>query len=93
MRNAMGNTTLSKQQWQPLIEAAKHAFAKAYAPYSKFLVGSAALCADGQIASGCNVENASYGLTVCAERNCLANGVIKGQQQFSAMVVYTEQTQ
>ena len=53
--------------WQALEDAAKQAMAKAYAPYSKFPVGAAALTEDGRIISGCNVENASYGLTLCAE--------------------------
>lgn len=74
-----------------LVEAAKDGFAKAYAPYSNFHVGAAALTADGNVVKGCNVENASYGLTVCAERNCLAQGVIAGQQEFSAIVIYTNQ--
>ena len=74
-----------------LVEAAKDGFAKAYAPYSNFHVGAAALTADGNVVKGCNVENASYGLTVCAERNCLAQGVIAGDQEFSAIVIYTNQ--
>ncbi len=53
--------------WQALEEAAKQAMQNAYAPYSKFPVGAAALTEDGRIVSGCNVENASYGLTLCAE--------------------------
>ncbi|HSP86305.1 MAG TPA: cytidine deaminase [Psychrobacter sp.] len=74
-----------------LVAAAKEGFAKAYAPYSQFQVGAAALTATGKIVQGCNVENASYGLTVCAERNCLAQGVISGEQAFSAIVIYTNQ--
>lgn len=53
--------------WQALEDAAKQAMQRAYAPYSKFPVGAAALTGDGRIVSGCNVENASYGLTLCAE--------------------------
>ncbi|ASP50088.1 cytidine deaminase [Cognaticolwellia beringensis] len=74
-----------------LVSAAKAGFEKAYAPYSNFHVGAAALTASGKIVKGCNVENASYGLTVCAERNCLAQGVISGEQVFKALVVYTNQ--
>ena len=83
-----------KQQaidWQKLTEYAKESAAKAYAPYSKFYVGAAAYTQQGTVVKGCNVENASYGLTVCAERNCIAQAVINGEQNFTAMVIYTEQ--
>ncbi|WP_347110285.1 cytidine deaminase [Paenarthrobacter sp. S56] len=59
--------SLTDKEWLALEEAAKDAMAKAYAPYSRFPVGAAALTEDGRIISGCNVENASYGLTLCAE--------------------------
>lgn len=74
-----------------LVNAAKEGFENAYAPYSNFHVGAAALTANGKVVKGCNVENASYGLTVCAERNCLAQGVIAGETSFSAIVIYTNQ--
>mgnify|MGYP000070411370 CR=1 FL=1 len=77
--------------WPQLIASAQQGYHNAYAPYSKFQVGAAAMTEQGTIVSGCNVENASYGLTVCAERNCIAQAVIQGQQTFSSMVVYTEQ--
>ena len=76
---------------EALYQAAKEAFNSAYAPYSKFQVGAALLTESGDIIKGCNVENASYGLTVCAERNCISNAVINGQQHFSTIVIYTEQ--
>jgi len=84
---------LSLEQKLELINSAKQAYQNAYAPYSQFHVGCAALSAKGEIVQGCNVENASYGLTVCAERNCMANAVIRGIRTFSAIVVYTEQLQ
>lgn len=59
--------------WEALAEAAVEAMQKAYAPYSKFPVGAAALTGDGRIISGCNVENASYGLTLCAECTLVGN--------------------
>jgi len=74
-----------------LIEAAKVSYQRAYAPYSKFHVGSAALTASGNIVQGCNVENASYGLTICAERNCINHAVVNGEQAFQVIVIYTEQ--
>jgi cytidine deaminase len=74
-----------------VIAAAKAAYHLAYAPYSNFHVGAAALTSNGNIVKGCNVENASYGLTVCAERNCISNSVINGEQEFEVIVVYTEQ--
>ncbi len=76
-----------------LIAAAKEAYDLAYAPYSKFHVGAAALTKSGKIIKGCNVENASYGLTVCAERNCISNAVIQGETDFELIVIYTEQDQ
>lgn len=82
---------LSKQQLQQLISAAQDAYSNAYAPYSKFHVGAAALDLTGEIVKGCNVENASYGLTVCAERNCIASAVANGKKNFKTMVIYTEQ--
>jgi cytidine deaminase len=59
--------------WAALEAAAVSAMKNAYAPYSKFAVGAAALTADGRIVSGCNVENASYGLTLCAECSLVGN--------------------
>jgi len=58
-----------------LQEAARKAAANAYAPYSHFLVGAALLFDDGFIATGCNIENVSYGLTICAERSALSSAI------------------
>ena len=62
---------VSARQRQQLLRLARAAMKHAYAPYSKFRVGAAVLLSDGRIFSGCNVENASYGLTICAERNAI----------------------
>ncbi len=79
--------------WQPLIAYAKKASNNAYAPYSNFHVGAAAINTNNEIFSGCNVENASYGLTMCAERNCIANSVNEQSSQLKAMLIYTHQEQ
>jgi cytidine deaminase len=73
---------------EELRAAAKAASQNAYCGYSQFPVG-AALVADGMIYAGCNVENASSGLTICAERNAIGQMVAQGKRTFEAIVVYT----
>lgn len=73
---------------ESLLNAAKLAAGKAYAPYSDFPVGAALLTEAGEIVTGCNVENASYGLTICAERTAVAKAVSEGKQRFQAVAVY-----
>lgn len=73
-----------------LIDAARSASKKARAPYSKFRVGAALLCTDGTIYTGCNVENSSFSLTMCAERVAIFKAVSEGARSFKALVVYTD---
>ncbi|MFT5162964.1 MAG: cytidine deaminase [Alteromonadaceae bacterium] len=70
-------------------KVAKSAAQNAYAPYSNFRIGAALTSKDGEIIAGCNMENASYGLTTCAERNAFAAAIVKGHRQFSRILVYT----
>lgn len=63
----MSTPDVTSADWEALRTAATEAMHKAYVPYSKFPVGAAAIADDGRIISGCNVENASYGVTLCAE--------------------------
>jgi cytidine deaminase len=73
-----------------LVTAAAAARKNAYAPYSQFRVGAALLLPDGRLSCGCNVENASFGLAVCAERNAVAAAVGTGARRFSALAVVTD---
>ena len=70
-----------------LIHVAKKAMEAAYAPYSGYKVGAALLCADGTVFTGCNIENASFSPTICAERTAFAKAVSEGQREFIAMAV------
>jgi cytidine deaminase len=72
-----------------LVELARQARERAYAPYSRFLVGAALLARSGRVYSGCNVENASYPLCMCAERTALFKAVSEGEQDFEAIAVVT----
>ncbi len=78
---------LSEAEKEQLLSEAKEARENAYAPYSKFKVGAAVLTEDGKIFTGCNVENVSFGLTICAERCAIFKAISEGYTKFKAIAV------
>lgn len=80
------STTLLREQ-EALLSAAQEVRARAYAPYSDFAVGAALETGDGRVFLGCNVENASYGLTLCAERSAVSAAIAGGHRDFVAIAV------
>jgi len=78
------------EAWRDLIEAAKEARERAYAPYSQFPVGAALRTKSGRVFTGVNIENASSGLTVCAERVALWKAISEGERAFDALAVVTD---
>jgi cytidine deaminase len=80
---------MEKTKQQALIEAALAAREQAYAPYSRYQVGAALLASDGTIFTGCNIENAAYTPTVCAERVAIFKAVSEGYREFVAIAVAT----
>ncbi|CEG63731.1 Putative Cytidine deaminase [Rhizopus microsporus] len=84
-------TSMTKEQLQDLFEKALKAREYSYSPYSKFRVGAALLSDDGTIFTGCNVENASYGAAICAERTAFVKAVSEGHHKFTALAVSTDQ--
>ena len=81
---------MEREMTQKLYETAKAAATNAFAPFSNFHVGAALLAADGRIFTGCNVENSSYGATICAERTALVKAVSEGARQFTAIAVVSQ---
>lgn len=81
--------TLPSERRAELIAAAREARSRAHSPYSGFSVGAALLCADGTIVTGANVENSSFGLTICAERAAVVRAVAEGRGEFVAIAVAT----
>jgi cytidine deaminase len=80
---------VEKINMDELFAEARKAADFAYAPYSKFRVGAALLAVDGSVITGCNVENRSFGLTVCAERNAVFKAISAGSRSFAALAVST----
>lgn len=83
-------THMTEQEIQNLIERAIVARKKSYSPYSHFGVGAALVCEDGSIYEGCNIENASYGLTNCAERTAIFKAVSEGHTKFKTLAVVAD---
>lgn len=81
--------TLDQSLVEELIEHARHAYDLSYSPYSGFPVGAALLTRSGSVITGCNIENVSYGLTVCAERVAIWKAVSEGETEFVALAVVT----
>ena len=81
---------MSEQDFQPLIEAAKEARLQSVAPFSGFLVGAAVKTDSGKVYTGCNVESASYGLTVCAERVAIWKALSEGERHFTELAVVAD---
>ena len=73
-----------------LINRAYDARKNAYAPYSRFPVGAALECADGTVITGCNVENAALGCTICAERTALVKAISEGKRNFTRIAIYAD---
>lgn len=76
-----------EDKYLDLLAKAKDAISNSYSPYSKYPVGAAVLWDTGKITAGCNVENSSFGLTVCAERNAIYKGISEGEKKIAALAV------
>lgn len=74
---------------ETLVEEARRVSERAYCPYSRFAVGAAVLAKSGKVYTGCNVENAAYGCTICAERSAILQMVAAGDRKIEAVVIYT----
>lgn len=79
--------------YEELIKSAEEASKNAYVPYSKFPVGACILTENDKIFTGCNFENASYGLTICAERNAVGSAIAAGERKFKAIAIYSPNMQ
>lgn len=75
--------------YEEMIESAKKASENAYVPYSKFPVGACVLTENGNIYTGCNFENGSFGLTICAERNAVGSAIANGERKIKAVAIFS----
>lgn len=75
--------------YEEMIKKAEEASKKAYAPYSKFKVGACVLAESGNTYVGCNFENSSYGMTICAERNAVGSAIVNGELKIRAVAIYS----
>lgn len=89
---ALANAGISRVTEDELVAKAKEAMQYSYSPYSKYKVGACILAADGRMFSGCNIENASYGLTNCAERTALFKAISEGSREFVAIAIAAEKS-
>lgn len=88
----MSRLTRISQDLRPLFEAAKSARELSYSPYSRHQVGAAILTSDGKVFTGCNIENSSYGGTICAERVAIQKAVSEGHRKIAQVMVVTDST-
>jgi len=82
--------TDKKEVYKELLSFAEQSIENSYSPYSKFQVGAAVLCEDGKVYCGTNIENASYGLSICAERVAIFTAVSNGSKNIKAIAVYSK---
>lgn len=78
--------------YNELMNEAKEAVKNSYSPFSRFAVGSAVMASSGKIYRGCNVENSSFGLTICAERNAIFKAVSEGEREILAIAIFSPNT-
>ena len=78
--------------FKELMDSAKSASKNSYSPFSRFAVGAAVLAGSGKIYQGCNVENSSFGLTICAERTAIFKAVSEGEREILAVAIYSPNT-
>ena len=75
--------------YEDMMKKAQEASVNSYSPYSKFAVGACVLAGSGNIYTGCNFENSSFGLTICAERNAIGSAIVAGEKEIKAVAIYS----